>query len=894
MAVHLTPNLSESILGHRPATQTQRYKILVDTQRPIIQSVEKTKDSLIIHATDEGAGIMVYYASFDGKTIRSKDGTFQIPGEWDVDKVKLTVKDWASNRTQDVVENIAEYSQDMGSIHVRYTYFNRIRPRPVDLVARNTVTGREYFNMDCLPYGEYEVFNRNLPYGFQLSPASQTVIIDHDHPKVELEFDVTDQDETLGMVVLKFKRPLEYKAPIKAYLISLEDGKKTRIRQGKKDKELDMEIYSVKAKFGKYRLIFEDVPDDYRVYPNDLIIDLTREEDLADITIAAKRVTQTGKLNIEVKNETQASQEEIDRMQWDIRNIDQGYEVTNPDDVSVGTFEIRPKNLPQGTYLVPYMQRVQFTEMDVTKNVQFTLRSKEGTHGKIIIENKNLPQDLEGPTFIATDENGKIFRDLNDLPYGAYKLSIETFPKGHAPKEMVGLTSSFKIPLYRMVEIGEGKTEAKEIYVWKNLRAMDQKSKLYIRAIYNKSQMAENFNFKITGSDGKSQYYKYSEKGFFTNFILLPYDTYTIEPVNVREGITFQPPVQQIALSVEEYWAKFYYDKNENYVPYPKPGEKGECEIYVEAPVDPNYPYTPTLALYNEKEELISKVNFNMTLLKMEAQMIRLPEGRYTLRIEDYGKGYMPIFNNFDIELKEGGPQQYWSTTNVAIYPLYAQKVTSENAPAGTKFHADIKKGVYEIPLGTIEGSEGIFEEVPLGFEYVITPEVPEGYTVYPKEFRIRHLTSENVYIREPKPHFQFYPLEQGIYTGKLEESLRLAEKAIYLRENTANHGLETEDETQQREKLLQEKERLEKEILQLKQEIEDEKMVEKSEDIKKIQNEKEISASEDASSEEKEEENLESKEGLKMEEVEENDTTSTLLEEKEKALKEIDEKLHA
>lgn len=822
----LKPDVMPELFGLSSADQVpaQNYDfpIYVDTKAPQFKSVVRNGQQVSVTAEDQGVGIMGYVFTYGNKAIHSDDGSFTLPADWDYAQVKVAVKDWALNMTTDLLSNIETYVDNMGSIAVSYTFKDKLRARRIDLTFKNKETGKLYYNAGKLPFGTYEVYTDNLPYEIQLEPRMQEVTLTADAPHADIKFIVKDEDVSLGYVFLRVKKPGSYFDRLRPYVID-ENGKRVLLQLISEDKSTSTETYRAKVLFGKYHLIFEELNPGFTAYPNDMDIEVSEEQD-ADLNVVIMREGQFGKIIPKLVNEAGASEEAVAKIKWVAHNEDKDIVIPRLEEALYGSYSIELRNLPENTYTDPAIGKVVVDASNLEVEVTMTLKSNVGTKASLkIVNNFEDKGDAEATTTAATSEeatdltgadptgetipghngdtvinskyvpnktpkfelkdvNGKVYTDYDNLPYGIYELRVKEFPAAYAPEEYFSDEYEEFLPKVRKIILDAEHPQAEEVYNWKYLLKMQKEGNLYIRPIMNRSEMKEVFHFKITNSKGEVKTYTYAAAGYFTDAIILPYDTYTIEPINMKKGIVAQPQVMNIALTTSYHIVRFTYKGNGEIEKYPQPTE-GPGIISVKMPVAQTYAYAPSLALYDYHNKLIAKTDFDMELLGLEATLSPIPEGDYLLSIEDCGDNYVPIPRNVPVSIRDNPYERYHPFRSMNIYPLYHQSVNSVgDVPQGIEYRAYAKLGDFEQTFGILKKADGEFTRVPEGHEYFIEPvNVPEGYVVYPPVQRINYFSEylEGEAIEKPEVKFEYFKLENGVNTALLERAMAQAKYAV-------------------------------------------------------------------------------------------------------------------
>lgn len=767
--------------------QNYDFPIYVDTQAPEILKVSRNGRQVTVEAADKGVGIMSYEFVYQSKAISSEDGTVTLPEDWNYEQVSVLVKDWALNVTSDLLVNVDDYANAKGSVGVTYTFKDRLRARRIDLSFKNTANGKIYYNANKLPLGTYEVYTNNLPYEIQLEPRMQTVTLTEEKPHADISFIVRDEDVSLGYVFLRVKKPASYFGRLRPFVID-KDGKRVLLQLINEDKMTGSETYRAKTLFGQYHLIFEDLNPGFIAYPNEMDIEVREDKD-ADVNAVIIRGGQFGKITPHLINEAGASEEEIAKIEWTAWNVDKELNISKFDQVLYGNYVVELKNLPQNTYVSPSKQEITIDGDNPEVNVTMTLKSNVGTAASLkIVNNFDTPKDGANvgkelkADFELKDTSGKVYSDYEKLPYGTYELKIKNFPPAYAPEEYFSNEYEEFLPKVRKIVLDEEHQQVEEVYNWRYLPDVQKEGNLYIRPIMNRSDMKEIFHFKITNSRGEAKIYTYAAKGYFTDAITLPYDTYTIEAVNMKKGIAAEPKTMQIALTCPYHIVRFTYKKQGEIEKYPQP-TSGPGSIKVKMPVDQYYPYVPTLALYDYHNKLIAKTDFDMDLLAMEAKLELIPEGDYLLRIEDCGEDYVPIPKNVPISIRNNPYESYYPFTDMNVYSLYQQPIISEgDVPEGISYKAYAKLGDFEQTFGILKAANGQFTKVPEGHEYFIQPQnVPDGYAVYPPVQRVNYIPRfvEGVPIEKPEIKFEYFKLTNGVNTKLLERAMTEAKLAV-------------------------------------------------------------------------------------------------------------------
>lgn len=315
-------------------------------------------------------------------------------------------------------------------------------------MKRITTNANGIATLGNLPYGTYKLIEVKAPNGYQLDTTPKYVTISASSPSGIASINIVNKKEITTGELEIIKKDETGKALAGAEFIVLNSnttlvGQVTTNANG---------VAVVKdLPYGIYKIMEIKAPDGYELdtTPKYATVSKTDPNGKVSITILNKKKITTGALKVIKKDETGKL---LAGAEFDVRDANNkvvGKITTDANgvatlkDLPYGTYKLIETKAPEGYELNATPKTITISKDDLNGVVSITIvNKKEKITGNLEVvkkdENGAVLAGAEFDVYSATDELvGKITTDangigqLNDLPYGTYKLIETKSPEGY-------------------------------------------------------------------------------------------------------------------------------------------------------------------------------------------------------------------------------------------------------------------------------------------------------------------------------------------------------------------------------------------------------------------------------------------------------------------------------
>ncbi|WP_206913072.1 hypothetical protein IGL98_000753 [Enterococcus sp. DIV0840] len=299
-----------------------------------------------------------------------------------------------------------------------------------------------------LPFGTYKLIETKAPAGYELDGTPKTIKISKDDPNGVISVTVVNKKEkTTGN--LEVVKKDEAGAVLAGAEFEVRDANDKVV--GKITTDTNGIGVLKDLPFGTYKLIETKAPAGYELDGTPKTIKISKDDPngVISVTVVNKKGKTTGNLEVVKKDEAGALLAGAEFEVRDAKNKVVGKITTGADgigvlkDVPFGTYRLVETKAPTGYELDETPKTIKISKDDPNGVISVTVvNKKEKTTGNLEVVKKdeagailagaefdvyNAADELVGK--ITTDANG--IGQLNDLPYGIYKLIETKAPEGY-------------------------------------------------------------------------------------------------------------------------------------------------------------------------------------------------------------------------------------------------------------------------------------------------------------------------------------------------------------------------------------------------------------------------------------------------------------------------------
>ncbi|MDO5716819.1 MAG: S8 family serine peptidase [Tissierellia bacterium] len=722
--------------------QKKSYVIHVDRKAPQLSGAifDDTTGIVTIEASDElGIRRIMILDETDPqhKVLVAESAEQNIPLPKNIDKshLRVVVEDWAFNRSSDRLEDLLS-SEERNILAIESKVESNTQPSKIEYVVKNVDTGEVVENLTRIKPGTYEV-SATVSDGYIITPDRQRVVFSGTGETKTITFVIGQDPNALVNVTIGGIPPAHYNKPLTVLLISQKDGKEYLATED----EMLAGFYKVQVPMGSYQVLVKNVQPGWDVLPYPEVV---RAESLEEISVILNylRQNEIGSIQV-ISKAVDSSVEPLPEIAYIIKGENENWAEVNGTHLQMGRFTVAPREVPQGYFVIPDVQEIILTPEDPNQRVEFTVYKKTSAKGKIKILTEFQGADtfpMGEVTYAVEDYYGNVYRDLESLDFGVYYIHPMQYPKG------------FDLVDKRVkIVITPDQPEATGTALWYRLNTSGKRGLISLWIDFP-SEYPKAITLEIEDSTGQILK-KVENSDFSGSFRMdLPWDSYTIRPVEVDAGYHVKPKELEFRLNEE------YMDLGS--IRYIK-GQEGDGEGKVTAVLYAG-DYTgqlPSATLFgpNGYEKSMTLTPYPLEQGAYVGECDALHYGDYTLQWGPLEGNFILVPQEYKLDVQNYKKEQ---TITSFIQPTFQLQVLSLGLPLGELVE-------YVAEWEYTDGSKRIssyedMSRLPQNTSLKIRPKkVPDGYRVEPQIFSIK--VTDGTVLRDTS---FTYIKEGGIPTG--------------------------------------------------------------------------------------------------------------------------------
>ncbi|MDO5725300.1 MAG: S8 family serine peptidase [Tissierellia bacterium] len=604
-------------IGNRPdgsefETQYTYYDLIIDRVAPEVLIAKLVDNNFTFEILEEGSGIRdvkLYYNTNDGEIVIEKnaDGSYTLPDGISYDQIKLLVLDRGFNKFEDNIDNLL-YEGSLGKVKINIEVLNdetNYKPRISYRIVKAEDESVEITNLDRIQIGSYKLIIDAIEEGYELIGDKEILfeITDEELIKeIELQFNKV----IVGTLTVKVEGDGYKDEDIHIFAINKENKKEYKFYESGIG---TLRLWDAKIPLGKYTIEVRDIKAGWRGVLSNKEVVVT--EGIIDWIYLKYLQGEESKIVPKTIFEDGSNYD----IEYEIYDTVEGTIYKPNTDIPNGKYEVYPLSIPDGYYVVPPYKYVTIDDTNKLAEPEFVFKAINNNVGSVNVETIIKGTDTFEPEYIAINyneyigiEGGKVYENLNNLPYGNYWIvpKSDTYNKNYKWEEE-----------YTQIRIDDENQVINISVVWEDLRESNHLGELAIYVDISDQMPTKYVKFELKDHTGDIEYIDWDIHSIETWFKELSYGHYVIRPVELPDGFVAKPESVEIQIKHQSEYVKFTIEK-ENIV---VPEDEGKLDIKA---LDQNGNHVPgaKFTVKNANGEVVDHTGY-------------LPHGTYTVEVNE-------------------------------------------------------------------------------------------------------------------------------------------------------------------------------------------------------------------------------------------------------------------